>query len=68
MGFVFRGSWELNEGNLRKLIFGKGIGFINRLDSGGEGLDIGSIGGEGWVYFWVRVLRGFFKGSDIEFF
>lgn len=31
-----------------------------------EGLDAGSIGGEGWVYFWVRVLKGLTRGSDTE--
>lgn len=61
-----RGSWELNEGNLREVTPGKGTGPINRLGSGREGLDAGSIDGEGRVYFWVRVLRGLTRVSDTE--
>lgn len=59
-------SWELNEGNLRKTTPGKGTRPINRLGSGREGLAAGSIDGEGWVYFWVRVMRGLTRGSDTE--
>lgn len=50
----------------RKMTPGKGTGPINRLGSGRERLDAESTGGEGWVYFWVRVLRGLTRGSDTE--
>ena len=66
LGLAPRGSWELNEGNLRKMTPGKGTRPINRLGSGREGLAAGSIGGEGWVYFWVRVMRGLTRESDTE--
>lgn len=45
---------------------GAGTEPINRLGSGREGLDSGSIDGEGPVYFWVRVLRGLTRGSVTE--
>lgn len=43
---------------MRKMIPGKGTGPINRLSSSGEGLLAGCIDGQGWVYFWVRMLKG----------
>lgn len=41
-----------------KMIPGKGPGPINSLSSSGEGLRAGSTDGQGWVYFWVRMLKG----------
>ena len=66
LGLAPRASCELNEGNLRKTTPGKGTRPINRLGSGREGLAAGSLDGEGWVYFWVRVMRGLTRGSDTE--
>lgn len=40
---------------MRKMIPGTGTGPINRLSSSGEGLHVGCIDGQGWVYFWVRM-------------
>lgn len=55
LGPTPRGSWELNERNWREVTSGKGTGPINRLGSGRQELDAGSIDGEGRVYFWVSV-------------
>lgn len=51
---------------MRKMIPGRGTGPINRLSSGGEGLHAGCIDGQGWVYFWVRMLKGLSRGNDAE--